>query len=40
MVVLLGATAADSLALYAVITWTLASFVLIFVGLRDLLHRT
>lgn len=40
VVVLLGATAADSLALYAVITWTLASFVLIFVGLRDLLHRT
>ena len=39
VVVLLGATAADSLALYAVITWTLASFVLIFVGLRDLLHR-
>jgi hypothetical protein len=39
VVVLAGATVADSLALPAVITWTAASFVLIFVGLRDLLHR-
>lgn len=38
VVLLAGATAADSLSLFPVILWTVASFVLIFGGLRDILH--
>ena len=39
VVLLVGATAADSLSLVWVIAWTLGSFALIFTGLRDVLHR-
>jgi len=39
VVLLVGATAADSLSLFWVILWTVTSFVLIFGGLRDVLHR-
>ena len=39
VVLLAGATAADSLSLVLVVLWTLASFALIFGGLRDVLHR-
>jgi len=39
LVLLVGATAADSLSLVWVIVWTLGSFTLIFTGLRGVLHR-
>ena len=39
VVLLAGATAADSLSLVLVVLWTSASFALIFGGLRDVLHR-
>jgi hypothetical protein len=39
IVLLVGATAADSLSLLWVIVWTVGSFALIFGGLRDVLHR-
>ncbi len=39
IVLLVGATAADSLSLMWVIVWTVGSFALIFGGLRDVLHR-
>jgi hypothetical protein len=39
VVLLVGATAADSLSLFWVILWTVTSFILIFGGLRDVLHR-
>lgn len=39
LVLLVGATTADSLSLFLVIAWTVSSFALIFVGLRDILHR-
>ena len=39
LVLLVGATAADSLSLFWVITWTVVSFGCIFGGLRGLLHR-
>ena len=39
LVVLIGATTADSLSLWMVIAWTAASFTLIFTGLRSILHR-
>jgi hypothetical protein len=39
IVLLVGATAADSLSLVWVIVWTVGSFALIFGGLRDVLHR-
>jgi hypothetical protein len=39
IVLLIGATAADSLSLLWVIVWTVGSFALIFGGLRDVLHR-
>jgi hypothetical protein len=38
LVLLAGATVADSLSLGLVIAWTACSFALIFVGLRDVLH--
>jgi hypothetical protein len=38
LVLLVGATTADSLSLPLVIAWTVASFALIFGGLRDVLH--
>ena len=40
IVLLVGATAADSLSLVWVIVWTIGSFALIFGGLRDVLHRS
>lgn len=39
LVLLAGATVADSLSLFLVVGWTVVSFVLIFGGLRDVLHR-
>jgi hypothetical protein len=39
VVLLVGATAADSLSLFWVIAWTVVSFALIFTGLREALHR-
>jgi hypothetical protein len=39
VVLLAGATAADSLSLFPVILWTAASFALIFGGLRDILRE-
>ena len=39
VVLLVGATAADSLSLFWVILWTVTSFVLIFGGLRGILRR-
>ena len=39
IVLLVGATAADSLSLVWVIVWTIGSFALIFGGLRDILRR-
>jgi hypothetical protein len=39
VILLVGATTADSLSLTLVIIWTVSSFVFIFGGLRELLHR-
>jgi hypothetical protein len=40
VVLLVGATFADTLSLSLVIIWTLSSFFLIFGGLREVLRRT